>query len=251
VDFLNKTVVVTGGANGIGRCIAQEFLEKGANVAVVDVVESKLSHEKLFQYTGDITEENVLKEFTRLVLEKFKSVDYLINNACMSRKGILTGCGFDDFNYVLKLGITAPYMLSLLFKDHFNRGASIVNISSTRAFMSQPDTESYTAAKGGISALTHSLSVSLAGRVRVNSISPGWIDTGAFQDSDNYLPQLTNEDISQHPAGRIGHPMDIAKMVLYLCSEDAGFITGQNITIDGGMSKQMIYHGDQGWILEK
>lgn len=167
----------------------------------------------------------------------------------MSRKGILTGCGFDDFNYVLKLGVTAPYMLSLLFKKYFNNGAAIVNISSTRAFMSQPDTESYTAAKGGISALTHALSVSLSGRVRVNCISPGWIDTSAFQDTEIDDPQFSSEDLSQHPAGRIGLPKDIAKAVLFLCSEDASFITGQNITIDGGMTKQMVYHGDHGWIL--
>ncbi|MDF2535813.1 MAG: short-chain dehydrogenase [Bacillales bacterium] len=249
LDFFNKTVVVTGGANGIGRCIVEEFLGKGANVAVVDIVESKMKNEKLHLFVGDITEESVLKEFSRMVLEKFGQVDFLINNACIGRKGILSGCSFDDFNYVLKLGVTAPYMLSSLFKNHFNDGASIVNISSTRAYMSQADTESYTAAKGGISALTHALSVSLAGHVRVNSISPGWIDTDAYQNGENYNPQLSKEDLEQHPAGRIGHPKDIAKMVLFLCSDNAGFITGQNINIDGGMTKKMIYHGDHGWKL--
>ena len=251
LEFYNKTVVVTGGANGIGRCIVEEFLEKGAKVAVVDVSESKLENERLIHYVGDITEESVLKDFSMVVIEKFGHVDYLVNNACIGRKGILSGCSFDDFNYVLKLGVTAPYMLSLLFKNYFNTGASIVNISSTRAYMSQADTESYTAAKGGISALTHALSVSLAGHVRVNSISPGWIDTGTYQNDENYNLLFSKEDLEQHPAGRIGHPKDISKMVLFLCSDDAGFITGQNITIDGGMSKQMIYHGDHGWKLEK
>jgi NAD(P)-dependent dehydrogenase (short-subunit alcohol dehydrogenase family) len=251
LEFFNKTVVVTGGANGIGRCIVEEFLGKGAYVAVVDVSDLKIENEKLIHFMGDITEESVLKEFSMMVLEKFGQVDYLVNNACTGRKGILSGCSFDDFNYVLKLGVTAPYMLSSLFKDHFNEGSSIVNISSTRAYMSQADTESYSAAKGGISALTHALSVSLTGHVRVNSISPGWIDTGAYQNDENYNPQFSKEDLEQHPAGRIGHPNDIAKMILFLCSEDAGFITGQNINIDGGMSKQMIYHDDHGWRLVK
>lgn len=119
-------------------------------------------------------------------------------------------------------------------------GASIVNIASTRAFQSQPDTESYSAAKGGIVALTYSMSVSLAGKARVNCISPGWIDA-----SEN--PQHYEPDKRQHPASRVGTPADIANMALYLCSEQAGFITGENITIDGGMSRLMIYHDDCGW----
>jgi NAD(P)-dependent dehydrogenase (short-subunit alcohol dehydrogenase family) len=133
-------------------------------------------------------------------------------------------------------------MLAKLLLPYFNSSASIVNISSTRFNMSQPDSESYTAAKGGITALTHALAVSLSGRVRVNSISPGWIDTSnsAFSIEDN----------AQHPAGRIGRPADIAKMVLFLCSEAGSFITGENITVDGGMSKLMIYHGDNGWKYE-
>lgn len=138
--------------------------------------------------------------------------------------------------------MTAPFYLSKLFEPHFAEGASIVNISSSRDRMSQPETESYTAAKGGISALTHALSVSLAGKVRVNSISPGWID-------NNYTV-YEGADAVQQPAGRVGNPPDIANMVLYLCSDMAGFITGENICIDGGMTHQMIYHGDHGWSLD-
>lgn len=130
-------------------------------------------------------------------------------------------------------------MLTKLFKDHFAAGASIINISSSRDRMSQPQSESYTAAKGGIAALTHALAVSLSGRVRVNSISPGWIETRGTV--------YTGADLSQHPAGRVGKPEDIANMVLYLCSEKAGFITGENICIDGGMTKLMVYHDDHGW----
>jgi len=129
------------------------------------------------------------------------------------------------------------------FDKHFAEGASITNISSARANMSQPNTESYTAAKGGISALTHALAVSMAGRVRVNTISPGWIDTTNTA--------FSGADASQHPAGRVGKPEDIAEMVLYLCSDKAGFVTGQDIVLDGGMTRQMIYHGDYGWTLKE
>ena len=138
--------------------------------------------------------------------------------------------------------LTAPFYLTKLFAPHFAPGAAIVNISSSRDRMSQPQTESYTAAKGGISALTHALAVSLAGRVRVNAIAPGWIDT----DYTVY----EGPDAVQQPAGRVGNPMDIANMVLYLCSDKAGFITGENICIDGGMTRQMIYHNDFGWTLQ-
>lgn len=151
-------------------------------------------------------------------------------------------CSYEEFEYALKVGVTAPFYMVKLLKDHLAEGASIVNISSSRDRMSQPQTESYTAAKGGIAALTHALAVSLAGKARVNSISPGWIDTDykVYEGPDAY----------QQPAGRVGNPLDIANMVLFLCSEKAGFITGENICIDVGMTRQMIYHGDCGWKLE-
>ena len=168
-------------------------------------------------------------------------MDYLINNALPLFKGI-DKCTFDEFRYALDVGVTAPFYLTKLFLPHFNKGASIVNISSTRDRQSQPQSESYTAAKGGIHALTHALAVSLAGKVRVNSISPGWID--------REFAEYEGTDATQHPAGRVGNPLDIANMVLYLCSDKASFITGENITIDGGMTKLMIYHGDHGWELK-
>lgn len=172
----------------------------------------------------------------------YGKVDYLINNALPLMKGI-EECSYEEFNYALKVGITAPFYLTKLFLPYFAPDAAIVNISSSRDRMSQPQTESYTAAKGGIAALTHSLAVSLAGKVRVNSISPGWIDT-AYTKYDG-------ADVIQHPAGRVGNSLDIANMVLYLCSDKAGFITGENICIDGGMTKQMIYHNDYGWTLNQ
>lgn len=247
MDFNDKVVVITGGANGIGRCLVEEFLKVGAYVAFIDIdveaatkLVNEYNSERLLFVQGDIANEEVIVNFVKKVVARFNQVDYLINNACISKKGILSQCSFDDFNYVLKIGVSAPYMLTMLLLEHFKPNAAIVNIASSRALMSQKDTESYSAAKGGISTLTHALSISLAGKVRVNSISPGWIDTGAFGE-------LSTEDILQHPVKRVGHPLDITKMVFFLCSDASGFITGENITVDGGMSKQMIYHGEYGW----
>jgi len=253
MSFENRICVITGAANGIGKCIAEMFLEKGALVAFIDIdcensekLTARFPCNTMF-FHGDIANESVLCKFAGEVIHRFGKVDYLINNACLSRKGILSDCSYDNFNYVLRVGVTAPYMLSKLFLPVFSKKASIVNISSTRSFQSQSDTESYTAAKGGISALTHALSVSLSGRVRVNSISPGWIDIRLNHFQDDFSFSYDEQDKKQHPAGRIGKTQDIANMVMYLCSDKAGFITGENITIDGGMSRQMIYHNDHGW----
>lgn len=233
--FENKVVVITGGAKGIGKTIAQQFQEAGARVCTIDLLPGGYC-------TGDLGEKTVLEDFARKVIGDYGHVDYLINNALPLMKGIDT-CSYEEFNYALRVGVSVPFYLSKLFAPYFAHGAAIVNISSSRDRMSQPQTESYTAAKGSISALTHALAVSLAGKVRVNSISPGWIDT----DYTIY----EGPDASQHPAGRVGNPMDIANMVLYLCSDKAGFITGENICIDGGMTRQMIYHNDFGWKLEE
>ena len=250
--MIGKTCVITGGANGIGRCLVETFAAHGARIAFVDKDEDaghklaeRLGNKAQFM-PGDIAEETTLCNFARHVIQHFGSIHCLINNACLSRKGILSGCGFEDFSHVLRVGVTAPYMLTKLFRDNFAPGASIINIASTRAFMSQADTESYSAAKGGISALTHALAASLSGSVRVNAISPGWIDTGTFQ-STLAISNHSEEDKRQHPAGRVGRPEDIAALALFLASDDAGFITGQNFIVDGGMTTQMVYHADHGW----
>lgn len=235
MEYKDKVVIVTGGAQGIGKCIAEEFRKQGALVEVIDKQEGQ-DH-----FVGDLSNKYAIEEFTKLVIEKYGKVDFIVNNALPLMKGI-DECSYEEFEYALKVGVTAPFYMVKLLKDHLAEGASIVNISSSRDRMSQPQTESYTAAKGGIAALTHALAVSLAGKARVNSISPGWIDTDCkvYEGPDAY----------QQPAGRVGNPLDIANMVLFLCSEKAGFITGENICIDGGMTRQMIYHGDCGWKLE-
>ncbi len=234
MDFKDKVAVITGGAQGIGRCIAEEFRKAGAAVCVIDKQQGDY-------FVGDLADKETLEQFAKEVIEKHGHVDYLINNALPLMKGI-TECSYEEFQYAMSVGVTAPFYLAKLFAPHFSEGAAIVNISSSRDRMSQPQTESYTAAKGGIAALTHALAVSLSGKVRVNSISPGWIDTA--------YTVYEGPDAVQQPAGRVGNPMDIASMVLFLCSDKAGFITGENICIDGGMTRQMIYHGDYGWKLE-
>ena len=231
--FKDKICVITGGAHGIGKATKEAFLKQNAKCYVIDISEGD-------HYVGDISNKETMEEFVKYVIEREGHIDYLINNAPPIMKGI-NDCSFEEFNKALMVGVTAPFYLSKLFLPYFNEGASIINISSSRDRMSQPQTESYTASKGGIHALTHALAVSLAGKVRVNSISPGWIDTtnSTFEGSD----------MKQHPAGRVGNPLDIANMILFLCSDKASFITGENICIDGGMTKLMIYHNDHNWTL--
>ena len=230
-NFQNKIAVVTGGARGIGKCIREQFEAAGATVCVIDVLDNDY-------FVGDLSDKETLERFAAKVISDYGRVDYLIHNAAPKMCGITEG-SYEDFEYALKVGVTAPFYLTKLFMPYFTEGASFVNIASSRDRMSQPETESYTAAKGGISALTHALAVSLAGKARVNSVSPGWID--------NAYTVYEGPDATQQPAGRVGMPPDIANMVLYLCSDMAGFITGENICIDGGMTRLMIYHGDHGW----
>ena len=234
-DFTNKIAVVTGGARGIGKCIREAFEAAGATVCVIDLLDNDY-------FVGDLADKETLERFAAKVISDYGRVDYLIHNAAPKMIGLTEG-SYEDFEYALRVGVTAPFYLTKLLSPYFGEGAAVVNISSSRDRMSQPETESYTAAKGGISALTHALAVTLAGKARVNSVSPGWID--------NAYTVYEGPDATQQPAGRVGIPPDIANTVLYLCSDMAGFITGENICIDGGMTRLMIYHGDHGWELKK
>ena len=229
--FEGKVAVITGGANGIGKAIGDAFAREGAAIHIIDKQPGDW-------FVGDVSDKETLERFAESVVEKNGHVDCLINNALPMMKGI-DNCSWEEFSYALAVGVTAPFYLTKLLMPHFAPGASVINIASSRDRMSQPQTESYTAAKGGIAALTHAMAISLAGKARVNSISPGWIDTTGSG--------ITGADALQQPVGRVGKPEDIAEMVLFLCSGKAGFITGENICIDGGMTKLMIYHGEHGW----
>ena len=229
--FEGKVAVITGGARGIGAAVADAFRREGARVHIID-------RQPGDWFVGDVSDKASLERFAESVIAESGSVDCLINNALPLMKG-MEECSWEEFSYALAVGVTAPFYLTKLLQPHFAPGASVINISSSRDRMSQPQTESYTAAKGGIAALTHAMAVSLAGKARVNSISPGWIDTTGSE--------ISGADALQQPAGRVGKPEDIAEAVLFLCSEKAGFITGENICIDGGMTRLMIYHWEHGW----
>lgn len=227
----DKVVVVTGVARGIGKAIADAYKQKGAIVCGIDMLENDY-------FVGDIAEEATVTEFANNVINTYGRIDYVINNACLSKGGI-ENCSYEDFNYVLRIGVSAPFLLSKMFRDYFTKDGCIIHISSTRYAMSQANTESYSAVKGAITSLTHALAVSLAGKVRVNAIAPGWIDVSdsIFSDSDK----------AQHLVKRVGRAEDIVQAVMFLCGKESSFITGQILTVDGGMTKQMIYHEDQGW----
>ena len=227
-----KVAVVTGGARGIGKVICEALSDADYIVRTIDLLPCG-------DVVGDIADEATLRAFAARIIEENGAVDLLVNNACLSRGG-LDRCSYDEFNYVLRVGVSAPFYLTQLLSPIFRPVASVVNICSTRHAMSQRDTESYSAAKGGIDALTHAMAITLSGKARVNAISPGWIDTTGST--------FTGPDADQHPVRRVGVPMDIASAVLFLADDArSGFITGQNLTVDGGMSKLMIYHADEGW----
>ncbi len=230
-SFEHKIAVITGGGHGIGKAAAEAFSRQGAEVYILD-------RQSGDWFVGDVSEKETLERFAREIITRTGKIDFLINNAPPPMKGI-SDCSWEDFQKALTIGVTAPFYLTKLFASYFAPGACVINLSSSRDRMSQPQTESYSAAKGGIAALTHAMAVSLAGKARVNSISPGWIDTAGSR--------ISGPDALQQPVGRVGKPEDIAEMILFLCSDKAGFINGENICIDGGMTKLMIYHDENGW----
>lgn len=256
MEFTNKTYIITGAASGIGRCIATELYRLGANVIILDKnkdkkeeLKRKFTESSRFLYVIVNLENKEEMDVAVTEIQKFqKTIHGVIHNAADSKGGIFSA-SYEDFLMVQKVNVVAPFYLSKVLLPILDKKAGIIHIASTRAFMSQSDTESYTASKGALISLTHAMSVSLAGRVRVNSISPGWIDTTYCQKANNQT-HLTKEDHTQHPSKRVGTPFDISKAVLFLLDEDNDFLNGENIVIDGGMSKQMIYHNDFGWKFE-
>lgn len=254
--YKNKTILITGGAQGIGLGMAHAFARESANVVITDTDdEAGQEAQELFQKEKlkvdfilcDISQEHEVAALMLEVGEKYNQLDALINNAGIADPfmGDLEEMLMSEFDRIMAVNLRGAvlcckYGLPLLRKAEHG---AILNISSTRAFMSEPNTFAYSASKGGLEALTHSLAISLAeDRIRVNAIAPGWIETGEWQKkSQKYKPQHTKEDKEQHAVGRVGTPEDIAEAARFLCSGKAGFITGQSITIDGGMTVKMIY----------
>jgi NAD(P)-dependent dehydrogenase (short-subunit alcohol dehydrogenase family) len=254
--YKNKVVLITGGAQGIGRGMAQAFGRAGAQVVLTDADAEAgrealqfLKNEKIkAQFLpADVGAEHEVVALMKEIEEKYGQLDVLVNNAGIADPfiGDLQEMLMSEFDRVLAVNLRGPvlcakYALPMLRKAEH---AAILNITSTRAFMSEPNTFAYTASKGGLEALTHSLAVSLASdRIRVNAIAPGWIETGPWQKEEHrFAPTHTREDKEQHPVGRVGIPEDIAEAALFLCSDKAGFITGQHLAVDGGMTVKMIY----------
>lgn len=240
-------VIVTGGAEGIGLCISQTFARAGVNVVIADInaaigktAQRTIGSNALFVPT-DVSNETAVKKMIAQTIRHFGRIDYLVNNAAIGKTVSIEKLSFADWTKILHTNLSAAFLCAKYAAKYQRKThGAIVNIASTRALMSEANTEAYSASKGGIVALTHALAVSLGPDIRVNCISPGWIDTRDYTDVPKF-PPLTEADHAQHPAGRVGRPEDIAGVVLYLCSDKSGFITGQNFVIDGGMTKKMIY----------
>jgi NAD(P)-dependent dehydrogenase (short-subunit alcohol dehydrogenase family) len=256
LNFKNRTALVTGGGQGIGKAIVQAFAHHEANVVIADkdaeagqeVVEwlSKKggNADALHFIECDVADENSVKQLIQASLDRFGRIDYLINNAGLSKFTPLLEMNAAQWDEVLNANLRGAFLCARYAAPYLKAHAKgvIINIASTRAFMSEPDSEAYAASKGGLVALTHALAVSLGPEVRVNCISPGWIEVRDWKKkSQRQEVRHGEEEKRQHPVGRVGEPEDIGRAVVFLCSGEAGFITGENITIDGGMSHRMIY----------
>ena len=256
MSLRGKSAIITGGAQGIGKCTALFLLREGMKVVIADVDE-EAGVECAAEYAAigriefvptDVGDEASAETCVRRAVEVFGGLDALVNNAGFGIERKVEELALEEWNKVIGANLTGCFLMVKHAIPHLRkRKGAIVNIASIKglqAVVSEADSESYCAAKGGMIALTHALAISQGPSVRVNCISPGWIVTSAWQKKRLAEPrELSAEDHSQHPVGRVGWPEDIAGMVRYLLSDEAGFITGQNFIIDGGMTKRMIYPG--------
>ena len=245
-----KHVIVTGGAQGIGRIIAQSLIKVGYRVSIFDIdseameeIKPHFDKKRCAFFITDVSSEVSVRSSVRASLKKFESIYGLVNNAVYEAFKPMNELTIEEWNRAIGTNLTGTFLCSKFCAPYLDESkGSIVNMCSTRAFQSEPNTESYSASKGGIYSLTHAMAMSLAPNVRVNSISPGWIDVSEVKKKANARQvELSKEDHLQHPAGRVGNAYDIAQLVMFLLDEANGFITGQNFTIDGGMTKKMIY----------
>lgn len=227
---MSQTMVITGNASGIGRALESAYREKGWTLFTVDIADSPEAH----HLQGDLADPETVLRFCRLIKEETDRVDVLINNAALMIRTSPEELELADWERVLRTNLTAPFLLTRELAPLLRKGLGrVINMTSTRAHMSEPDTESYSASKGGLLALTHALAVSLGPEIKVNCISPGWINTAG--------ESLRDTDHNQHPAGRVGTTDDIVGTVDYLVSPQSGFVTGTEIVVDGGMTRKMIY----------
>lgn len=249
--FNGKTAIVTGGAQGIGKSIVLELLKAGYGVVAADsdsgagaelLEETGSPRELIFLHT-DVGSEPSVRTCVGNVVSFFGRLDAVINNAGISCNKPLMDLSLDEWRMVLDTNLTGAFLMTRYAAPHLERTrGSIVNIASTRALQSEANTEAYSASKGGLVALTHAMAISFSHKIRVNCISPGWIEVGDWKKSEHRTEPVHSEaDKLQHPAGRVGRPEDISSLVRYLLSDEAGFITGQNFVVDGGMTKKMIY----------
>ena len=235
-EYSQKTALVTGGARGIGETTARLLAERGYRVAVCDLDAPRRLPRGMLYIRCDVSREPSVRSCARQVLKRFGRLDALVNNAGIAdaHSGPLEKLALKEWNRRIGTNLTGVFLMTKHAAPHLRRSrGAVVNVASTRALQSEPDTEAYAAAKGGVVALTHAMAMSLGPQVRVNCISPGWIDTGRVK--------IRRLDHAQHPAGRVGRPHDVAELVCYLLSEKAGFATGANFVIDGGMTRKMIY----------
>ncbi|MCI3920939.1 glucose 1-dehydrogenase [Paenibacillus sp. TRM 82003] len=252
-----RVAAVTGGAQGIGRALAYTFAERGYAVSIADpdkdagfevIREIRRLGGKAVYLAADVSREEDVERWIRVTVEELGGVHALVNNAGIGRGGDMLELAASDWDRVIGVNLRGTFLCSRAAGRVMKRqgGGAIVNVASTRALMSEPDTEAYAASKGGILALTHAMAVSLGRHgIRVNAVSPGWIETRDWQYSARAeQPVHSERDKKQHPVGRVGTPLDIAEACLYLVGDSSGFVTGQNLVIDGGMTVKMIYEED-------